>query len=255
MRNRWRRFIADALWVSVAFVMTSLPVVPWQMRALVTTPLVLYLPGSALLRAIRLHMAAFPEREILSVGASLAIMILSGLLINSLFLLSPENWLIGLTAVLMLLSSVDVIRRSDCVVHSRSSLPSRRVAAPVLAMLLGAVVLTGAAFAVAVHGVQTYQPFHYTNLWIVRDHLAGPDAVTIGIKSEEASTYDFYLDVWVGDKIVASIQTIRLANGQSFVTHLSVPHGSGLPAKIYAQLFRANDISVVYRNVSLVLVN
>jgi hypothetical protein len=251
--DRWRPFVADLLLAGAAIAVVGITDNP-IVRTPATVLLVFYLPGAACLRALRVPLNSFPESQALTVAASISLTILSGLVINTVTGLTPRSWILALTVVLLVLSLIGVSRNAVGGAAAWQRIPLRTGSILAAGLAMAAVIVTGAAFAMAIHREQIYQPFRFTDLWIARDRAVGPDAFIVGVKSEEVDAQNFDVEVWAGDRLVAVWRSIRLEPGHSFIAHVPVPQGSGTARKVRARLFRDGDgLSVVYRNVSLLV--
>jgi uncharacterized membrane protein len=230
---------------TILAVVVSLVASGTVLRSIFTLPLVLFLPGHALLRlAVSSNMERF-EYATLAVGLSMAIAVLGGLILHMFGAMTPMGWALLLGGITIGAAAWDLhsnIARPIRLNLSDLASLSRKQAAVIACSL----VTVFAAFAIARGGASTHREFFHTDLWLVPK--AG-NAMTLGIKNVEGhqATYDIELtfdgesaDVW---------RSIGLHPGQSWTKEIRVPVRAGAAPRVEAWLFRGDDRSTVYRKV------
>lgn len=158
---------------------------PTVVRTLLAVPLVLFLPGYALVSAL-LPTFAIPaiERLLLAVGSSLALSILVGLALGFAAVpLDAVSWSVALTVVTLALIVLAWARRVHRhIVGPRPSLigmPRRGVALVVLSVLIVADVLLGVRLAAS----QQLEG-HPTQLWLIPDEQDS-DRARLGVRADD----------------------------------------------------------------------
>jgi hypothetical protein len=152
------------------------------LRGLITVPLVLFLTGHVVLRAIGYVVPSLPEHVAYAVGVSVATCVMGGFLLNWVSFLTPIGWAVWFVTV----SGISVLVT-----------PYRGFALPPLpdvqrwhVVILGvAILITGSAYALAVHDEASQQEFRYTEFWM----LSKPGKLLVGIKSGESEINPFDL--------------------------------------------------------------
>jgi uncharacterized membrane protein len=252
MLTRWRPLLIVIL--QLAAIMSVLATTDnILLRSLASVPLVFYLPGSALLNALRLEHRPFPEWHALTTGLSMAVTISAGLVINAVATLTPRSWTLCLGIIILTSSFIAAATKVPSVGDTGSRKPLRAPSLYVGAIFAVSVIVTAATFNFAVQAEQNYRPFQYTEFWLVPSIQYGPDTVTIGVTSQEAKTYDFDIEVRAANQTIAVWRSVTLMPGQSLIEHIAIPSAEMKPQKVQARLFRSDDPAFVYREVWVVL--
>jgi hypothetical protein len=130
-------------------------------------------------------------------------------------------------------------------------MPRLRLGAGATALLAAAVLVCGAAFALAFTDLPAKNAIGYTELWIQPiDGKAAP-AARIGIGSDEQGPTDYFLRVHFGPHGRTKIRVLKLDPGESRVIRFedgAAATGHAVP--VHAALFRAEEPYRVYRRVS-----
>lgn len=224
---------------------------------ILTLPLMLVLPGYALMSAL------FPKRAfgiseclVFSLSLSLIIVILGGLLLN--FApsgLRASSWAVFLSGIILGASSVALVRRRG---QSGSAPGWLRVGNVGLSfrqgLLLGlAVVIVCGAVAVSIIGAERQPYAGFTQLWI--QPAGGPDtknAVRLGLSNMEAKAMEYTLTINVEGKVVKEWPSIDLnPNGKWEATLVLLPTGSAGSVRVETDLYRADAPTTIYRHVVL----
>ena len=207
--------------------------------------------GPALTGRPRFFAVGLIERAVLTLGMSLAIGALGGLLLNATpWGLVPISWASLLTCITVSAAAVAFRRRSNLEFpdHQISELNLVSPGPLEAVLLLVGVGLTSAAVIIAVIGAQREHFPGFTQMWIVP---TAPNAVIIGVRNHEARSMRYRLTAHLGPHVLANRRPLTLARGQSWSVRLQLPSRRTRPARLLAVLgraFRAND---VYRRVSL----
>lgn len=234
----------------------------WLLLRVLTLPLVFVLPGYAMVRAL------FPgkpfgnaERIIFSLGISLSIVIISGLLLNlTPFGLQERSWAVLLGVITLGASVVTILRQ-----RRQGETAERWAGFKDLhftfrqGLLLGiAALIVGGAFAVSIIGAQQQARAGFTQLWMLPASGTSKvnNSVRLGLSNKESTPMQYHLAVDINGKLIKDWPAIDLSPNQQWeftlVLQKSLPASSATtPAKIEALLYRANDPKTLYRHVVL----
>jgi hypothetical protein len=234
------------------------------LRAVLVLPLVFFLPGYVLVAALFPGRGAglkVEERALLSIGLSLALVALGGLLLNqSPWGLQADSWAAFLGLFTLGAAVVAVLRPPRPApgggpqgVAEGDAVPLRLLP-PVgvrhgLAFAGAAAILTGAV-AIAHQGAQAQRvATGFTQLWLVPAAAggAGSGALRLGLRSAEPRPATYSLRVTVDGVQTESWPVIVLAPGQTWETTVApAPRGA-----VEALLSRADAPQEIYRRVTL----
>ncbi len=222
-------------------------------RAIVAALLVLVLPGYALVAAVfPQRTLADAERLLFSLGLSLAVAILGGLVLDALPAgLQPGWWLALLLATTLSAGAVALLRRRGASLPDLSSVGQSRARLPASqALLLAAAgLLAATAVVVAARGA-TEQPFAgVTELWMLPLGSVDQPAVVLGVRSVESSPTRYRLVLSVAGQVANEWTSIELAPGQTWETTSGLPTAAA--ANVVALLYRVDDAATIYRRVAL----
>lgn len=225
---------------------------------ILTLPLVFFLPGYALTALLfSEQIQGIVERVAFSLGSSLILVILSGLLLNlTPSGLSSGSW-IALPGIITLMASVAVLLRRQRQGQSAAT-PQRvgsrygfTVGQGVLLTL--AALIIGGALTLSITGAQQ-QPYPgFTQLWMLPAGGAqAKETVRLGVKNMEKTTMEYRLVVNMGSKTIKQWSLLDLRVGENWQTTLVVPTvGQNSPVLVEALLYRQNAPTTPYRHVEL----
>jgi uncharacterized membrane protein len=215
-------------------------------RAILGLPMVLFIPGHVLLRGVGIRTTSLAEHLAYAVGTSLAAGIAGGLILNLLGFLTPLGWAVWFWAV-TLGASIMAARRSDDTDWQPWQRPAglRRWHAVSFAL---AVLVTTGAYALAVRDESNQQQFKYVELWMLPPANAGPGQLAVGVRSAEAQTQRFDLEVTLNGQPLAIFRSLALAPGETWTRRIPVPLQTA-SQKAEARLYRPED-NRLYRSVS-----
>lgn len=245
IKNLDLALVAGLALVGVALALTNLD--NGLIRFIIGLPLVIILPGYALVAAFAGETLGAAERLVLIIGLSIATVALGGLALNlTTWGLQPGSWAIVLAAVTLIGCGLALYRR----VNGHSTL------APVSfnpgfnlrqgAMLGFAGVLVAASLLIARGGVED-QHSRFTQFWMMPDE-AGKSSVKLGIISTEATPINYTLRLETDNgQVVKEWPSIRLEPGNRWETLQDIPTTGNLQAKLY----RTDQPDTVYRWASL----
>jgi uncharacterized membrane protein len=252
MHPRARSLILIVLSTSLAVIAVLTNPVSSLPRAIITLPLVFVLPGYAITEALLPdYRSDLVKRLALIVGLSLAVTVLTGLVLNWLSIsLNTTSWavsLAGLTAVIALALS-----------GRRAEPTEARVVAPRVivdarpAFFLGiAVTLALAAFLVARNSALREQTPEFTQLWMLPSSGDDRDTIRVGIRNMESRRSQYILVVKADDAIIGKWTSVEVEPNERWESPLPLPAGKVAALKITALLYRADNPMVPYRHVEL----
>jgi hypothetical protein len=221
-------------------------------RGIFALPLVLFLPGYALVRLV------FARREIgsmetvlLGVGLSMSISALSGLLLH----LTPwgvqvgslATWLGGLSLVFLGLAWLRRIRLQNTL--PRTQRFRLRVRDGLFLAATAGVLWMGVSIIRQPAPAQSFQG--YTLVWALPYEQGGPGAFKVVVRSQEFTPVEYHLRIESGGRVLAAYPVIELQPGESWeqVEYFSRTQSGDRPVEV--SLYRLDDPNNIYRRVVL----
>ncbi len=270
MSERWRRLMEHPLWnrplfdivMVMIWVVAALVAAFWAvegsvLRLVTGLPLAVYLPGYTLTAALfadrPLDRAA---RVLLSVGCSLMITLLSGLLLNALpWGLQPETWALLLGGICWLGGMAAIARRGR---HSADTGQSETAPAGwLLGLRPGAMLLVGMAILAvlgacwwSIHSALDAPSVGTTQVWLIPlpDESTGAvDRVQIGLRNLEGRPMIYRLQLVVDREILSEWPAITLADGEAADSYYPLPSAQVDGEQVEALLYLADAPTTVYR--------
>lgn len=252
MVRRLNNFVVAAVAVLIAVLLTLLAVNNTALRVMVALPLVLVLPGYAITTVLwSRRMLGGIERLLFSVGLSICVVILSGLVLNlTSWGLQANSWAVMLGSITVGASAGGWLRwRKDVVV-------------PLVPLGLGGNLRAGLMLAVATVGMITAVGMArfptpqqglqgYTALWMLPVDDRNQHAVRVGIQSMEFSATAYRLDLEVNNQVVQQWTSIELRTGEKWEGVVELPEEQLNAKEVEAVLYRVGNPSFVYRQVTL----
>jgi len=216
------------------------------LRTVLVAPMVFFVSGHAMLRAIGIKTSSLSEHLAYAVGASLVIGISGGFILNAAGLLTPLGWASWFCAITVAAALV-AGRRSDA-----PDLPPWPGSVPVRVWqgtaMAAALLLASGAYALAVHDEATYRQFNYTAFWILPPASGGPARMTVGVRSAETNTQRLDLEINLDGQPFAVFRSLTLAPGETWSREIQIPI-SATSQRADARLYRPDD-NRLYRSVS-----
>lgn len=245
-------------------------------------PLLFYLPGWAVLRAVDAEPDGWFEKTVLTVTLSMAIVIIAGLALHPTDSITRSGWLVALGAIILVACMVSLARRRPSaslrpveVSQARPLWPSYRPWH--VAIMAAAVVVTAAAVALSIVTAFRHREFYYTQTWIVPKQGA-PGQVVLGLRNEEGRDESYAIELLVDHHLVQTWSEVSLKPGEIWTTTFewagygvyprAVPPlrdstiGQGAPRatiservglganpQVEALVYRSSSRSVIYRHV------
>ena len=224
---------------------------------ILTLPLVLVLPGHALTAAVfPKRTLGVPERLVFSLGLSLVIVIMGGLVLNlTPFGLRTSSWAVLLGGITLGASGVSLIRQRGQSIFASGGWWVGNVGLTLRqGLLLGlATVIVCGAVAVSIIGAERQSYPGFTQLWILPTGGANPkNIVRLGVSNMESTAMEYRLAVNVDGKVVKEWPFIDLEPNEKWeATLVLAPTGSAGTARVEADLYRAGAPTTIYRHVVL----
>lgn len=224
--------------------------VPWEIVRLVAAlPLVLFLPGYAIVAAaFGSRQPALPKRIVLSVATSLMTLVLGTFVLNIFpFGLRTASWAVLLPLVVIAASRGAALRR-DPADRERRRMPLPRPAPASLAIFAVAVLIAGAAVVLAQKPLPAKNAVGFSALWMLPTD-SREDAVAVGVLSSEHHPASYRLMVSLG-KSQSTIYPVKLDPGEERVFEVDVPPRASGRTHVVATLYRKGRPGHVYRRVN-----
>jgi uncharacterized membrane protein len=241
-------------------------------------PLLFYLPGWAVLRALDAEPEGWLETAVLRVMLSLAMVVIAGLLLNLAGSITKPGWLAVLGAITLTACLIALITGKRAAAKDSSADGSQTASVfcrPLPLLMIAVSIAIGAASVALVVEFATNHPdFLYTQLWIVPKPDA-PDQVIVGLRNAEAADETYAIELLVDHRLVQSWSEVSLKPGETWTTALrwaglgeypsvvqrqsatdqeplgpSVVQRAALSApRVEALVYRSQNRSVIYRHV------
>jgi uncharacterized membrane protein len=233
--------LTAGFWWALLLLLTVLVTGNFIIRLILSLPLVFWLTGHTMLRAIKpVQTTGLLEHSVFAVGASIAICVGSGFLLNTVSMLNPVGWAIWLIAVNGIAALVALRQPYDPFVLPE--LPRIRVWHALA--FCAAVGVTAGSYGLAAYEINTYHEFKYTAFWLVPESV--PGKLVIGVQSNESEPEEYDVEVTADKTMIGVWRSIDLAPGKKWVQEITV----GLNQKrVEANLYRTRD-HALYRKVS-----
>jgi uncharacterized membrane protein len=229
---------------AMGVVLSSDPV----LQTLCGLPLVLLLPGYAILRVALPEARSTLAGAVFAIGLSIVITVFAGLALHSLRAMNSVGWAFALCMITVVASCVARFRSPPMVADEARYWPRLRRGQAM--MLICAAVVAAGAVVLAQQGALARREFAYTEFWMVpTPQVQG--SVTIGFKNAEEQSSSYDVEVMLDEKVVAVWNSILLQTGQSWTTELAMPLGHSGAKNAKAWLFKNGDRGVIYRRVWL----
>jgi uncharacterized membrane protein len=242
-----------ALVAAVTLVTMLLALTPINLgfvQVLCAVLLVCVLPGYAIMAA------AFPNRPftvetlVFTLGISLSITVLGGLLLNyTVPGLTTVTWGVLLGSIILAACLVALVKRRQS--EAPAPIPDAPQFTRRSLIIFGASLLVGVvALRFASAGAEAHNMAQFTQLWMTPTQQ---QEANLGIRNHESTPVTYKLRVVVDNKVVQEWSSITLDPGGEWKTRLTMADlgVSNRSPKVEALLYRLDAPEVVYRHVSL----
>jgi hypothetical protein len=177
---------------------------------------------------------------VFAAGASIAVCVGGGFLLNSISALNPVGWAMWFIAVNGVAALIARHEPYEPIVFP--TLPRLRVWHVVA--LCTAVTIMAGSYRLAAYVINTYHEFKYTGFWLISEPT--PGEMVIGVQSGETEPEEYDIEVIADKMMIAAFRSIELAPGQQWHREITI----GLNQKrVEANLYRTRD-HALYRKVS-----
>jgi uncharacterized membrane protein len=188
------------------------------------------------------------EWFLFTIGSSLGVLVLSGLVLNlTPWGLQTNSWLIVLSVISLATSVIAIWRRRKIPLEATTSvrffMPGRQV--PLLSL---AIVVISLALILTLTPQSSHNIQGYTSLWILPESDMQSGTILVGIHSQELQTTHYNLEVTYNSQSVKKWLDISLTPGLEWQQSITTPTGQGL---VEAVLYLKDNPGVVYRHVSI----
>jgi uncharacterized membrane protein len=244
--------LTAGFWWAVLLLLTVLITDNFVIRLILSLPLICFLTGHTVLRAIKPVQTARPlEHSAFAAGLSIAVCVGGGFLLNLISMLNPIGWASWLMAVNGF--AVVIALRQPYEPFVLPELPRIRVWHWLV--LCGAISVTSGSFVLAAYTVDAFHEFKYTEFWLIPEF---PGKMVIGVENGESEPEEYDMEVIaVGstDKapagrpnttMIAAFRSINLAPGDQWIREITVGVNY---ERVEANLYRTRD-HALYRKVS-----
>jgi uncharacterized membrane protein len=231
-------------------------------RTVVALPLAVLLPGYAVITAAFSRDAlGTTERITLSLGLSLALGVVGGVILNwTPWGLRAGSWIVLLGGITVGACFYALARplaaapgdEGRAGVVARAALPELGDGSPARLVRDGVLLTLAAGIAVAagwvaIDGARVRRE-GFSQLWMLP--LDGDRSVQVGLRSEELASTEYTLRLVADDSAVLRTERLRLEPGDQWEATVPVT-ADGTVSKVEAQLYRADDPTRPYRRVLL----
>jgi uncharacterized membrane protein len=246
MINRLSEASVVAAVASVAAFVTTLPIGA-AMRTMAAAPLVLYLPGHAILSAIFPHSPINVERTVFAAGLSMTVTIMCGMVLHCMSAMTSIGWAASLHGI-TIAACVIAHLRSPSTMAAPWNWSRCRVGGSQFASVGFALALTLAAVDLARQGALAHREYSFTEFWMVPATANNQDLLTIGLESFEKAPASYDIEVTIDGVIFDLWRSIALAPGERWTADLSVDLSASPPKRVQALLYKDGS-GGVYRKV------
>ena len=231
---------------SVIVVALAIPSV-W-LRTAAALPLLLFLPGWAVLGAFGCLDRPLVERLVFGIGLSIALAAFYGFVLNWLGMLTPVGWGIGLAGTTIAASTLRTATSSSVPHPSRSTLLARASGAQFALFALAALVAT-LAIANARHGALAQRQYDYTEFWMVPSGSRDGTLVTLGVRNMESAETSYRVEFVADGEVIGRWLPFSLAPNEMVAQQIPINLPPGPERRVAAWLFKADAPDRVYRQV------
>ncbi len=224
------------------------------LRAVCSILLVLVLPGYALAAALLPgRFLDLPQRILFSLGLSLVVAVLTGLILNQLNQpLQLNTWDVVLAVFTIIMALVAAWRKRSLGAQPAAGYPYRfRPSWREGLLLVLALLVAGAALQLARLPTSNPSVSGYTMLWIV-PASDGTNQVRVGVDSQEFTPTRYNLQVLNNGRLLQQWTDVAVEPGNTWQTSIGITTTAPLTNTIEARLYRSDQPDQVYRHVSLV---
>lgn len=255
--NFWtrNRHLADLGVVSLVAIIGAVaafsPNLPLLLRATLALPLVFYLPGYGIVGAAIPRMPSLRlEHIIFSVGGSICVTVLVGLLLNFTVGMTVEAWTIALTSVTLMGCLLTTVRRPQYATNMTGTISAGLNALQYVTIILAVILAIVSVNLVRQAAIQA-PPEDYTSFWILPVPEASNALIQVGIKNVESKVITYQVKLEVGTTLLDTTSNIVVRPGETWEKRFFVPVAQTQGKMIKASLYRVDSPSKPYRFATL----
>lgn len=221
-------------------------------KTILSIPLVFILPGYTLMVVLFPKNEFDPiERLLFSLGLSLAIVVLGGLVLNWMpWGLQADSWVMLLGGITIGVSLVAFFRYREYPSVDPEQLSIGLSYRQVLLLGLAALLIIGAMMLARMGALQQPSPA-FTQLWILSADDTDESSVRVGVRSMEPSTKQYRLQVRVSDQVTHEVPLIELNPSETWESDFVLPMENNESGNVEAILYLLDNPEVAYRRVRL----
>lgn len=236
--------------IALCIALSYLPGLIGEIAGAVLVPVALMLPGYLLTLALFGRSMERVERLAASIGLSLCLLVLGGLVLNVLpFGLTQTSWLLFIVAVSGCLGLVvTALGKWERVTFHLPAGDRGTFVRASIVLVSAVLIVTALVFDIL--GAQGEPATDFTQLWLVPSH--GNSAVTVGILNEEHAATAYRLRLYVGHRTLRAWKSIRLPRARRWTSTISLPAAViRAHVAVNASLFRLGVHGPPYRTVRI----
>lgn len=243
--------LVSALTIAAAITIL-LPVDNTVLRTIFALPLVHVLPGYALTSVLFSRQTlGLPERVLFSLGLSLALNVLSALILHwTPWGLQTWSWTVVLSSITLGMSALSLLRGEQQVVAAPTPVTAHIGIGQGLMVLLAVLVL-GTALGVAGAPAPQQGLQGYTQLWLLPAGDENRDSVRLGVTNMEFAAVTYHLYLQVDGRTVQEWPAIGLKPGEQWEHRANLPSEASGASAVEAVLYRTDDPASAYRRTLL----
>lgn len=258
--NDWlSRYPRELLALPLIAVLAVLMEVAWPGQSVATAPagllLLFVLPGYTVQAAAAPQAClGAAERALLTVGISMAVATISGLLLNlTPWGLRPQWWALFLGTVSVAAGVVALLRSEGGAPNQPPENKLISVSGTQAILLVVAAFVAASAFGLA-HAAATSQPYQaFTQLSAVPGGTPGHPAVHLGITNGEGREFEYRLQISSAGQTIQEWPRVTVPPGQTWRLDFDLT-ADQTAGGIEARLYRSDAPTTVYRQVRLTAV-
>jgi uncharacterized membrane protein len=246
--------VADARTMLLEFIVGGLlwPVhaVEWLiavLRALVVIPVILFLQGFLVLRAALPKRVVNFEFIVFSIGMSLSVTVVLGLVLHCFNALTPLGWGIAVGTVC---AGAKVWSRKVGDGEPLINIPRMPAFmtshATIACLGIVGTLFTG-SLALARYGAVSQHQFAYTELWIRPADDRNSGLVSVGVRNKEQHPSTYVLELLANGKVLERSPQFSLADDEELIRQIPVSVALESDGRVEARLYKTDGPQRLYR--------
>jgi uncharacterized membrane protein len=215
--------------------------------------LIFFLPGYMILTAVfTTDMLGVPERIAYAITLSIAVIALSGLLLNlTHWGLEPIAWVSTISALSLFFGVIGFVRllRAEVDMDMDNSPVFIKFHEGLFMLIAGVIVVLALVFARI--GAEQAPLESYTEFWMLPRVVDDAQAFDVGIRNQEQEPVHYRLQVRTRNNVVEEWDVLSLADGETWETRVVIPARFMDSQFFRANLYRLDDPTVIYRQLTI----